>query len=529
MERLKRLYRKIFLSRVWGQKSIPLSVYFEDNEAKGTIARKSLRSGAISIVSKGLNVLIQLLSTVILARLLEPEDFGLFAMVSALTGFAPALIDLGTKDAAVQKSHITNDEISALFWLSAAIGAGLSVLVALCAPLVASFYGESQLEKITLVWAPLFLLSALSNQHIALLRRALMFQKIGIIEVVANLAGAAWAIGLALTGYGYWALVLRPILTSIVTLVGVGLTCRWVPKFPRYSAGVKEMLKFGAHITAFATIDYIGRALDRVALGYTSGAQSLGHYQNASLAYENPLTIVNIPLHSVAVASLSKLRDNLDELRKSWNTALSSLCFFAMPAFVMLAVTGPDVVVLVLGEKWFYAGTLLSVIALRGPANVVERTQGWLHVASGRSDRWTRWGIVSFCVQVIALLCGLPFGAMGIAAAFTVSMYILFVPAIVYSGAPFGIGTSHLFKAVGPQLIGSLCAAGVGFLLRFRFLADISMMDRVAILIFACAATYLLVTVGLFKVVNPLVVARSLCSEFLPARLSRLLFGRGAN
>jgi PST family polysaccharide transporter len=529
MEQLKIVYKKILLSVTPNHQSSAQNVYFDDNEAREGLAKQSLRSGAFSVFSKALNVIIHLGSTIVLARLLLPEDFGLFAMVAALTGFAPALIDLGTKDAAVQKSRITHDEISALFWLSAVIGVVLTLTVAVCAPLIASFYHEPRLEKIAQVWALIFTISALSNQHIALLRRALMFQKIGMIEVGANLVGAGGAIWMALAGYGYWALVFKPMFTALFTLLGVGLSCRWVPKFPRYSAGVREMLTFGVQITAFATIDYFGRALDRVGLGYVSGAQSLGYYQNACLAYENPLSTVVIPLHSVAVATLSKLRNNLDELRKGWSTALSSLCFFAMPAFVILAVTGQDVVILLLGEKWFYAGTLLSVIALRGPAHVVERSQGWLHVAAGRTDRWMRWGIVSFCVQVIALFCGMPFGTMGIAIAYTVCPYLLFMPAIVYSGVPFGIGTSHLLKAVGPQLIASVCAAGVGFLLRFNYLAHTSMMPRIMILVFVCVAVYLLITVGLFEVVKPLKVARSLISDFLPTKLSRLLPTRFMN
>lgn len=495
-------------------------VFFGNNQARENLAHQSLRSGALSLIARGLNITIQFGSTVVLARLLSPEDFGLFAMVSALTGFAPALIDLGTKDAAVQESHISPEKISALFWLSTAIGGSLTVVTGLCASLIASFYHEKELERLVQIWALVFLLSALPNQHIALLRRSLMFKKIAIVELSANLMGAVGAIALALIDYGYWALVSRPLLIAAVTLVGAGLACPWLPNLPRYTAGLGEMFKFGINITAFTIIDYFGRGLDRVVLGYTQGAKPLGYYQNACLTYENPLAIVSIPLHSVAVAALSKLRGDVDELKRSWENALSSLCFFAMPGFVVLAVIGPEVVVLLLGDKWVYAGTLLSIIALRGPAHVVERTQGWLHVAAGRSDRWMRWGIISCIVQLAALFIGLPFGVIGIATAHTISVYILFVPAIVYSGVPFGIGITHLLKAVGPQLTGSVIAAGVGFLLRIQYLSEVSALERMIVLTVACVSSYLLVTVGLFKLVKPLEVVRWLVLDSLPSRIS---------
>lgn len=499
-----------------------LSLYFADNAAQEGHGRQSLHSGVFAMFGRGANVVIQIVSTIFLARLLMPEDFGVFAMMAALTSLTPVLMDLGTRDAAVQKSRITSDEISALFWLTLGIGILLALATALSSSVIASFYNEDKLENIALVWTLTFIFSALSLQHTALLRRAMMFDKINMIEVGANLFGATSAIVLAFTGFGYWALVLRPILAALVYTVGVWLSCPWIPGLPRMSAGVKEMLTFGTHVTIFAVTDAIGRSADRIALGHTRGAEELGYYQNASALYDNPLGIFN-SLHTVAVASLSKLKDNLEELRRTWSIALSSLAFFSMPIFVILAVTGPDVVVLLLGEKWLYAGTILSVVALRGPAQVVERTHGWLHIAAGRPDRWMHWGIVSSLVQVSAVFCGLPFGTMGVATAYTVCMYILFVPAVAYSGRPFAIDVSRVFKVVGPQLVGALCAAVVGFLLRDIYLNDASVLGRIVILVVSCVVSYLIVTVGLFRLVRPLGVAASLLSDSLPARFHSLL------
>ena len=153
------------------------------------------------------------------------------------------------------------------------------------------------------------------------------------------------------------------------------------------------MLEFGLNITGFTMADYVSRSVDRVALGYTTGPKDLGHYQNAFVVYDNPLTLFTVPLHGVAVSTLTKLRDNLPELRRAWAMALSSLVFFAAPSFALLAVTGQDLVVLLLGSKWAEAGAIVSILALRGPAHVVERTLGWLHVAAGRADRWRHWGL----------------------------------------------------------------------------------------------------------------------------------------
>ncbi len=497
----------------------------EEQLEKAEFTKKSLHSGAISILAQATNTAVQVGTTICLARLLVPEDFGLVAMVSALTGFANVLMDLGTRDAAVQRPQITQEELSTLFWLTTGLGTLFTTMVLAAAPLISEFYQEERLVRIAQFWGLTFVITALSCQHAALLRRKLLFQKVALIEVAANVLGAVAAIGMAISGSGYWALVVRPLITACVMLVLIWSYCPWVPGWPVFSKGVKEMVQFGLNITGFTTTDYLAKAADRVGLGYMVGARELGLYHNAATVYENALTVVTLPLHSVAVATLSKLRDNVEELRRAWATALSSLTFFATLAFVILAVIGQDLIVLLLGDKWVGASTLLVLFALRGPAQVIERTLGWLHIAAGRPDRWMRWGIASCIVQVVAVLCGLPFGALGVAVSYGICTYILFVPAILYAGQPLHIGLRELMPAIAPPLIGALIAEAIGFTLQTYYLSDLPSFQRMAVLIMACVFVYMLVTIGMFRMTKPIKVAKRLLSEFLPSKLSRV-FGR---
>lgn len=495
----------------------------EEKQGKGDFSKKSLHGGAISVFAQAINTAVQVGTTICLARLLVPEDFGLIAMVSAVTGFANVLMDLGTRDAAVQRPQITQEELSTLFWLTTGLGALFTTVLLVSAPMIADFYNEDRLIRITQFWGVTFVLNAFACQHTAILRRRLMFQKVAIIEVIANILGAATAIAMAFSGGGYWALVFRPLVAAALTDILIWSNCRWVPGLPGFSKQAREIVKFGMNITGFTITDYAARSADRVALGYTVGARELGYYHNAATIYDNALAVVALPLHTVAVATLSKLKDNLDELRKAWSTALSALAFFAMPAFAILAVIGSDLIILLLGQKWVGAAGILTVYALRGPAHVIERTLGWLHVAAGRADRWMRWGVLSCGVQVVAILCGLPFGAMGVATSYTICMYILFVPAIVYAGQPLQIGLGHLMRAIGPQLIGALVAAAAGFTLRMYYLSNSPPFQRMATLVVACGIGYMVVTVGIFRMTKPIGVAKRLLQDFLPRELSKFL------
>jgi polysaccharide transporter, PST family len=337
----------------------------------------------------------------------------------------------------------------------------------------------------------------------------MMYQELAVVEIGASVISTVIAVAMAFKGWAYWALVLRPVTVSTITAVGVWWKCRWLPGRPAFTTGVKEMVKFGLHWVGFSGSDFAGKFADRIAIGHASGALDLGYYQKACLVYDNCLDLVITPLQSVAMAGLSKLRSNPEALWNSWSKALSTVAFFAMPAFGILAVTSQDIIVLALGEKWTSASILLSIFALRGIPHVVQRTCGWLHNAAGRADRFMRWGVISSLVQLLALFLGLPFGMMGVAWAFVVSTYVLFLPAIAYSGGPLGIRVGKVLAVVGPQTLGALAAVAVGLVLRATIFAHTPMTLRTILLVISYSAAYAVIVLGVFRVRTPLQVGRS--------------------
>lgn len=493
--------------------------YFADNKPYSGLGRASLHSGVTFVAARGLNIFVQLASTVVLARLLGPHDFGLVAMMLALIGFAPMFIDLGMSEASAQRARISRVEVSTLFWLNVLIGVVLAGALAASGGLIARAFGEPSLAGMALALSVTFVMMALGTQHYALMRRAMQFRRIAIIDISANIVGSVVSVALALSGWGYWALIAKPIVTSTLTVAGAWISCRWVPGRPRFTPMVKDLMRFGLGVTGFTMTDYFARSADRIAMGYFLGAGPLGYFQNAFTIYNNLLSIVTEPLHNIAVSGLSKLQDTMAELKRSWAGALSSLCFFSAPAFAALAVSANDVVIVLLGEKWSPAGPLLCVLAIRGIADCIERTLGWIHVAVGRPDRWMRWGVFSAICQLAALAAGLPFGVMGVTIAYTVTMFVLFVPALVYAGRPAGIGIHDVLRATAPQAIAALIAVALGLSAQEAFLQEVPRLLRILIASSICVSAYLAIVVGVFRVTGPLQLAWSVLRAFRSVRL----------
>src|SRR5262249_26291915 len=149
---------------------------------------------------------------------------------------------------------------------------------------------------------------------------------------------------------------------------------------------------------------------------------------------------------------------------------------------------------------------------------VVEASQGWLHLSVGRADRWRNWGIVTTVVQVMAALAGLPFGATGVAVAVVVATALIALPSISYAGRPIGIGAILVIRAVGQQLIGAIAAAAGGWWLQPIALTDFPSPIRIFLSAAFCMTIYLVIVLGLFRLTEPITIARKVLQGGLSSR-----------
>jgi len=486
-----------------------IEAYFEEHQVSGDLAHRAVRGGIVSVAMQYGNGALQIVGAIILARLLTPSDFGLVAIVTVLTSFVPLLIDFGLGDATTQRSKINPGQISSLFWITSGVGTAVAVAVAACSPLIAAVYREPRLEPIALCSAITFVLWGVSNQHLALLRRTMQFGLIARIQLMGTLVGNLTGIALALGGCGYWALVVRPIANALWVAVGAWRGCPWRPGVPVIDADVKSMTGFGLHVMGFSITYAMSRSVDRILLALFYRPAVVGYYQNAITLYENSIFYALGQVHTVGSTALSKLQSNPVALGERYEAALSTLAFFVMPLAVILSVTGQDVTVLLLGAKWRAAGLLLRIIALRGIFQVIECSQGWLHLSIGRADRWRNWGVVTLAVQIVAVIAGLPFGPRGVATACVIEAILIAIPSISYAGRPIGVGSTLVIRAVGRQLIGAISAAAGGTWLQMAVLGHLPGLVRVIVSASFCVCVYLAVVVGLLRLSEPLRVAAS--------------------
>jgi PST family polysaccharide transporter len=444
--------------------------YFRTDHLTAAIGGRTARGGLVTMLSHALKFAVSIVATAILARLLTPNDYGLIAMVAVTTGFVSMFKDLGLSLATVQKAEVNYNQVSTLFWVNVATSGLIFILMASAAPGVAWFFDEPRLTAITIVTASGFLLGGLTVQHEALLKRQMQFFALSVIAFVSMVAGYTVGIALAWSGVDYWALVFSQLALLATNMAGVWLACRWRPGPPKRNCGVRSMLSFGGRITGYSTINYFSKNLDSLLIGRFWGAQQLGFYNRAVQLASLPTDQINEPLSSVVIPALSRLAQEPARYRLGYLRIMEKVLLVTMPAVTLMIVTSDWLVYLVLGNQWTMAANILVFIGISGLFQPIANTGGWLLVTQGRAQHMLLWSIINAPVSVISILVGLHWGAVGVAASYSLGKLLIMNPLLYwFVGRSGPVRTRDFYRLLGPFVLAS--GAATLACLAFRLLS----------------------------------------------------------
>jgi PST family polysaccharide transporter len=433
-----------------------------DHLLSGLRARAA-RGGLATVAAQLSRQAIGLVGTVVLARVLLPSDFGLVAMVTAVVGFVVVFREMGLSTATIQRETVTGEQVSALFWVNAGVGLLLTLLVAALAPLVAWLYREPRLLWITPAIASCFATTALAGQHRALLQRQMRFGALAVVDVVLELVQTGFGIGLALAGWGYWAIVVNVPLGHIAAAIGLWLTCRWRPSWPVKGGGVRPLLSFGGNLVGFNVASYLPRNLDKILVGRVWGEEQLGLYNKAYNLLLSPVSNINVPIAAVAVPALSRLQGSPEEYKRLYLQVVSVIALVAMPIAALMVVASEDLILVILGQRWMEAGVMLRLLGISALFQPIYHTHSWLQISLGRTDRLLRWGLISSALIIASFVVGLPFGARGVALAYSCTMVLMTWPCLWYAFRGTQIAMGDLLRAVTAAAVATLLAGGIAF------------------------------------------------------------------
>src|SRR5260221_2229559 len=292
---------------------------------------RAIRGGFAKVCAQGANFVLRIGSLMVLARLLDPKDFGLVGMVIAFTGVLKLFRDFGLSSATVQRVEVSEEQISTLFWINCLVGVFLWLLLASVSPLVASFYREPRLIWVTVVLATGFFFNSVGVQHSAMLQRQMRFTALATIDIISLLASIAVGIGMAVYGFKYWSLVGMTIVAPLVTSISLWLATGWIPGAPRRRVGVHSMMRFGGTITLNGLVVYIAYNLEKVLLGRFWGAETVGIYGRAYQLINIPTDNLNSAVGEVAFSVLARVKEDQPRFKSYFLKGYSFVVAMTIP------------------------------------------------------------------------------------------------------------------------------------------------------------------------------------------------------
>ena len=467
--------------------------YFCTDHLKADLRGRFIRGGAVTLKAQALKFLISMLSTLVLARLLTPRDYGLVDMVIFIIGFASIFQYLGLFTATIRWAELNHQQVSALFWVNITFSTAIMLIVIVSAPAVAWFFKEPRLIRITVVYAISILFSGLAIQHEALLSRQMRFSALAVIDLTSLLTGFVTATVAAWYGAGYWALLLNQLTMTFMMFIGCWIACRWRPGAPIWGSGIRSMLSFGGNLTVFNLMAYLTRNLDNALIGKYWGPYQLGLYAKAYQMLLLPINQINLPLAAVAVPALSRLADSPERYRRAYLRIVEKLTMVTIPGVVFMIATSDWLVLLLLGPQWRETGRIFILLGMAAIIQPVTRTSWWLFSTQGRTRDMFHWGMIGGLVAILSIIAGLPWGAVGVAASYAITDLCICTPLLFwFVGRQGPIRASDFYRTLAPSACASLCALVVLLVVR-PWLEMFHLVARLAVAFGITIGTSLLV------------------------------------
>jgi PST family polysaccharide transporter len=413
--------------------------------------------------------ILQFVITLVLARLLTPDEFGLVAMIAVFIGFAQLFSELGFGLALVQRKTIEERHLSSIFWLNIATGMALTGILALSSPLIAGFYSEPMLIPLTTVIALNFTIGALNDVQTAILQREMQFRRMVLIQTLSIGAAGVVAIILAAAGWGVWALAAQMLAQTVVEVVVMWFTTSWKPKFLFDMSAIRELMRFSLNLVGSNVFAYWIRNADNLLIGRFVDSSSLGLYAKAYSLMLLPVTQVTRVLSSVMFPALSRIQDEPARIKAIILRAHRVVGFLTIPMMAGLLVVAEPFVRTLFNEKWAGMVPILQVLCLVALTQPVTSTTGWIYQSQGRTDLQLRWSVISGIVTIISFLIGIRWGVMGVAWAYAIRTYVVWYPAMAIPlrliDMTFGEFIRNLASIFGSSLVMAVGVWGLGLIL----------------------------------------------------------------
>lgn len=394
------------------------------------LKQKAIRGVKWTTVSTTLVTILQLIQLAILARFLEPSDFGLMALVMVVIGFSQAFLDMGISNAIIHKQEITHEQLSTLYWINILAGFVLFVLIVVLASFVSEFYNEPELTELIHIVGLTFIIQPFGQQFMILWKKELRFNEIAKIDVVNKSISLIVSVSFAYNGYGVYSLVfgtLAGVVSQTIQYMYIGLK-EHKPSFIFQVSEIKEYLSFGLYQMGEKIINYFNSQIDIIIVGKLLGMEALGVYTIAKQLIMRPAQIINPIISKVMFPAMAKIQNDTIKLKNIYLKTINYLSSIIFPIYMFLFIMAPEIVVILFGEKWIDIVPIVQILSIYGALRSIGNPIGSLLLAKGKANWGFWWNFGLFFYVPLSIWISSQWGLIGISWGLVIVMSSLIIP-----------------------------------------------------------------------------------------------------
>ena len=432
----------------------------EQQQATASVRRRAVRGGTIFLAARLGAQLFQWGVTFFVARLLLPDDYGMMTSGILFVGLADALAEAGVGRALVQRKHVGPDELAQTFTLSLTLAVALYALLFAIAPFAAGVLERPEFTLFLRVLALMLFLSPIRSVAGAILERDLRLGKQSAVHLATAFVQAAFVLGLALAGQGYWALAIGTLVGRVLETGFLWYATGWVPRLTKPRREAWELLRYGLHISLTGLLWFFYMNADFAVLGGLLGPAELGLYALAFQLVTLPLQKLTGNVNHVMFAVFCKLQHDPERVRRWYLRLTVLMTFVAMPALIGLALVADDAIPLLLGERWRPAVLPLRLLCPVGVLMIISSALVQTLAALGRPDLTMKFNAVCAVLYPAGFaLAGWWYGVVGVCVVWLVLNPILVAAIVHLTRHHTGITVGAVVRAQLPVLAGTLFMA----------------------------------------------------------------------
>jgi len=456
-----------------------------------SLKKQALQGFFWTFLEKFSSKIVSFVVSIILARLILPEEFGLLGLTYIFTGIATVLVSSGLSNSLIRSENLDNNDYSTVFYFNIGISVILYIILFFLAPYIAQFYEEERLTLIIQIYSLVFIFNAFGSIQKTILTIELNFKRQMTVTLPALIVSSALAIWMAYYGYGVWSLIWSAVVYSIMVAAQYWFYTKWKPLWAFSKEKFKTHFRFGYKLTLAGLVNILLNNAYYVIIGKFFTLTQVGYYQRAESLKDLPVTNLSMVLDQVTYPVFSKIQNDPDKLRNAYKLMMQLAIFAIAPVMAILIVVADSLFIVLYTEKWLPAAPFFQIMAVAAILYPIQAYNVNILKIKGRTDLVFKIVLFTRVLSILLIFAAFSFGIYALLWTQLITALLFFVIYSYFSGKLIDYSTWKQIKDIIPSIV---LATLIGVLLHYVYinLEVVGSIWRLLLCIFIGFTSYIL-------------------------------------